>query len=84
VLGLRNTRLYKAEGFFTIGAGFAAIGGVLFATGWTDHADVFSLYNAALTIIWVDRGRTRTLIGRLVLRFRCSNLTSALGGAKSL
>ncbi|HSG53818.1 MAG TPA: hypothetical protein VLA45_00080, partial [Paracoccaceae bacterium] len=51
-----DTRLYKL-GIFTIGAGIAAIGGVLFCNGvGRITPDVFSLYNAALTIIWVIVG----------------------------
>jgi len=75
-----DTRLYKL-GIFTIGAGIAAIGGVLFCNGvGRITPDVFNLYNAALTIIWVIVGGRGTLIGPIAATFGLFYLTSALGG----
>jgi len=75
-----DTRLYKM-GIFTIGAGIAAIGGVLFCNGvGRITPDVFNLYNAALTIIWVIVGGRGTLIGPIAATFGLFYLTSALGG----
>jgi ABC-type branched-subunit amino acid transport system permease subunit len=79
-----DTRLYKL-GIFTIGAGIAAIGGVLFCNGvGRITPDVFSLYNAALTIIWVIVGGRGTLIGPVAATFALFYLTSALGGQSVL
>jgi len=79
-----DTRLYKL-GIFTIGAGIAAIGGVLFCNGvGRITPDVFSLYNAALTIIWVIVGGRGTLIGPVAATFSLFYLTSALGGQSVL
>lgn len=79
-----DTRLYKL-GIFTIGAGIAAIGGVLFCNGvGRVTPDVFSLYNAALTIIWVIVGGRGTLIGPVGATFALFYLTSALGGQSVL
>jgi ABC-type branched-subunit amino acid transport system permease subunit len=75
-----DTRAYKL-GIFTIGAGIAAIGGVLFCNGvGRITPDVFSLYNAALTIIWVIVGGRGTLIGPVIATFALFYLTSSLGG----
>lgn len=75
-----DTRLYKL-GIFTIGAGVAAIGGVLFCNGvGRVTPDVFSLYNAALTIIWVIVGGRGTLIGPIGATFGLFYLTASLGG----
>ena len=58
-----DSRAYKL-GKFTIGAGSSAVGGVLFANGvGRVTPDSFSLFNAALTIIWVTVGGRGTLIG---------------------
>ncbi len=79
-----DSRLYKL-GIFTIGAGIAAIGGVLFCNGvGRITPDVFSLYNAALTIIWVIVGGRGTLIGPVGATFALFYLTSALGGQSLL
>ncbi|MGR3505679.1 MAG: ABC transporter permease subunit [Paracoccaceae bacterium] len=79
-----DTRLYKL-GIFTIGAGIAALGGVLFCNGvGRITPDVFSLYNAALTIIWVIVGGRGTLIGPIGATFALFYLTSALGGQSLL
>lgn len=75
-----DSRLYKL-GVFTIGAGIAAIGGVLFCNGvGRVTPDVFSLYNAALTIIWVIVGGRGTLIGPIGATFGLFYLTASLGG----
>ncbi|MFN3646591.1 MAG: ABC transporter permease subunit [Gemmobacter sp.] len=79
-----DARAYKL-GIFTIGAGIAAIGGVLFANGvGRVTPDVFSLFNAALTIIWVIVGGRGTLIGPIGATFALFYLTSALGGQSVL
>lgn len=79
-----DTRLYKL-GIFTIGAGVAGLGGVLFCNGvGRITPDVFSLYNAALTIIWVIVGGRGTLIGPVFATFALFYLTSALGGQNVL
>ena len=79
-----DTRLYKL-GIFTISAGIAAIGGVLFCNGvGRITPDVFNLYNAALTIIWVIVGGRGTLIGPVAATFGLFYLTSALGGQSVL
>jgi branched-chain amino acid transport system permease protein len=46
--------------------------------------DVFNLYNAALTIIWVIVGGRGTLIGPIAATFGLFYLTSALGGQSVL
>jgi ABC-type branched-subunit amino acid transport system permease subunit len=75
-----DARAYKL-GIFTIGAGIAAIGGVLFCNGvGRVTPDVFSLFNAALTIIWVIVGGRGTLIGPIGATFALFYLTSSLGG----
>lgn len=79
-----DTRAYKL-GIFTIGAGIAAIGGVLFCNGvGRITPDVFSLYNAALTIIWVIVGGRGTLIGPVIATFALFYLTSSLGAQSQL
>ncbi|MDO9525730.1 MAG: branched-chain amino acid ABC transporter permease [Gemmobacter sp.] len=79
-----DTRAYKL-GIFTIGAGIAAVGGVLFCNGvGRITPDVFGLYNAALTIIWVIVGGRGTLIGPIIASFALFYLTSALGGQSLL
>ncbi len=75
-----DSRLYKL-GIFTIAAGIAAIGGVLFCNGvGRITPDVFNLYNAALTIIWVIVGGRGTLIGPIIATFGLFYLTASLGG----
>ncbi len=79
-----DTRLYKL-GIFTISAGIAAIGGVLFCNGvGRITPDVFSLHSAALTIIWVIVGGRGTLIGPIAATFGLFYMTSALGGQSLL
>ena len=79
-----DTRAYKL-GIFTVGAGIAAVGGVLFCNGvGRVTPDVFGLYNAALTIIWVIVGGRGTLIGPIIASFALFYLTSALGGQSLL
>ena len=79
-----DSRLYKL-GIFTISAGIAAVGGVLFCNGvGRITPDVFNLYNAALTIIWVIVGGRGTLIGPIAATFGLFYLTSALGGQSLL
>jgi len=79
-----DTRLYKL-GIFTIGAAIAGLGGVLFCNGvGRITPDVFSLYNAALTIIWVIVGGRGTLIGPVGASFGLFYLTSSLGGQSVL
>ena len=78
VLGY-DTRLYKL-GIFTLGAGIAAVGGVLFANGVGQVTpDIFNLYNSALTIIWVIVGGRGTLIGPIAGAFALFYLTASLG-----
>ncbi|MEX2518119.1 MAG: branched-chain amino acid ABC transporter permease [Paracoccaceae bacterium] len=79
-----DARAYRL-GMFSIGAGVAAVGGVLFANGvGRVTPDVFSLYNAALTIIWVIVGGRGTLIGPIGATFGLFYLTAALGGQSLL
>lgn len=74
-----DTRLYKL-GIFTIGAAIAGLAGVIFVNGITRVTpDVFQLYNAALTIIWVIVGGRGTLIGPILAAFALFYLTSWLG-----
>ncbi len=74
-----DTRLYKL-GIFAVGAGIAGLAGVLFCNGvGRVTPDVFNLYNAALTIIWVIVGGRGTLIGPVLGAFGLFYLTSALG-----
>ena len=75
-----DIRAYKL-GIFTIGAGIAAVGGVLFCNGvGRITPDIFNLYNAALTIIWVIVGGRGTLIGPIGATFALFYVTSTLGG----
>jgi ABC-type branched-subunit amino acid transport system permease subunit len=79
-----DTRAYKL-GIFTIGAGIAAIGGVLFCNGvGRVTPDVFGLYNAALVIIWVIVGGRGTLAGPVVASFALFYLTSFLGSKANI
>ena len=74
-----DVRLYKL-GIFAFGAGLAGFAGVLFCNGvGRVTPDVFNLYNAALTIIWVIVGGRGTLIGPILGAFGLFYLTSALG-----
>ena len=74
-----DVRLYKL-GIFAVGAGLAGLAGVLFCNGvGRVTPDVFNLYNAALTIIWVIVGGRGTLIGPILGAFGLFYLTSALG-----
>jgi branched-chain amino acid transport system permease protein len=79
-----DTRAYKL-GIFTVGAAVAGLGGVLFCNGvGRITPDVFSLYNAALTIIWVIVGGRGTLIGPVFATFALFYLTTSLGGQSVL
>jgi branched-chain amino acid transport system permease protein len=79
-----DTRVYKL-GIFTIGAGIAAVGGVLFCNGvGRVTPDVFGLYNAALVIIWVIVGGRGTLAGPVIASFALFYLTAFLGGQSVL
>ena len=79
-----DTRAYKL-GIFTIGAGLAGLAGVLFVNGVTRVTpDVFNLYNASLTIIWVIVGGRGTLIGPILGAFGLFYLTAWLGTTASL
>ncbi|MEL7471215.1 MAG: branched-chain amino acid ABC transporter permease [Pseudomonadota bacterium] len=79
-----DTRLYKL-GIFTIGAAVAGLAGVLFSNGiGRVTPDVFNLYNAALTIIWVIVGGRGTLIGPILGAFGLFYLTSSLGSQSVL
>ena len=74
-----DTRAYKL-GIFTVGAGIAGLAGVLFCNGvGRVTPDVFNLYNASLTIIWVIVGGRGTLIGPILGAFGLFYLTSSLG-----
>ena len=74
-----DVRRYKL-GIFAVGAGLAGLAGVLFCNGvGRVTPDVFNLYNAALTIIWVIVGGRGTLIGPILGAFGLFYLTSALG-----
>ena len=74
-----DVRLYKL-GIFAAGAGIAGLAGVLFCNGvGRVTPDVFNLYNAALTIIWVIVGGRGTLVGPVLGAFALFYLTSALG-----
>jgi branched-chain amino acid transport system permease protein len=79
-----DTRAYKL-GIFTIGAGIAGLAGVLFCNGvGRVTPDVFNLYTAALTIIWVIVGGRGTLIGPVLGAFGLFYLTGALGSQSTL
>ena len=74
-----DVRLYRL-GIFSIGAAIAGLAGVLFCNGvGRVTPDVFNLYNAALTIIWVIVGGRGTLIGPILGAFGIFYLTAALG-----
>lgn len=65
---------------FAIGGGIAGAGGVLFANGvGRVTPDMFSLYNTALTIIWVIVGGRGTLIGPVLGALALFYLTTGLG-----
>ena len=74
-----DVRLYKL-GIFVVGAGIAGLAGVLFCNGvGRVTPDVFNLYNAALTIIWVIVGGRGTLVGPILGAFALFHLTAVLG-----
>jgi len=74
-----DVRLYKLL-IFTIAAGIAALGGVIYVNGTTRVTpEVFSLYNSALAIIWVIVGGRGTLIGPVLGAFALFYLTASLG-----
>jgi branched-chain amino acid transport system permease protein len=74
-----DIRFYKLA-LFTIGGAIAGIGGVIFCNGvGRVSPDVFSLHNAALTIIWVIVGGRGTLVGPVLGAFALFYLTSFLG-----
>jgi urea transport system permease protein len=67
-------------GLFAIGGGIAGIAGVLFANGvGRVTPELFNLYNAALTIIWVIVGGRGTLIGPILGALALFYLISGLG-----
>ena len=79
-----DTRLYKI-GIFSISAGIAGLGGVLFCVGVTRVTpDVFSLGQSALAIIWVIVGGRATLIGPVLATFVLYFLTASLGSQQFL
>ena len=74
-----DVRLYKLI-MFAIGGGIAGLAGVIFANGiGRVTPDIFSLYNTALTIIWVIVGGRGTLIGPIFGAIALFYLTSSLG-----
>jgi len=74
-----DIRLYKLI-MFAIGGGIAGLAGVIFANGiGRVTPDIFSLYNTALTIIWVIVGGRGTLIGPIFGAIALFYLTSTLG-----
>ena len=74
-----DVRFYRL-GIFTIGAAVAGLAGVLFCNGvGRVTPDMFNLYNAALTIIWVIVGGRGTLVGPILAAFGLFYLTAALG-----
>ena len=74
-----DIRFYKLA-LFTVGGAVAGIAGVIFCNGvGRVSPDVFSLHNAALTIIWVIVGGRGTLIGPVLGAFGLFYLTSFLG-----
>lgn len=74
-----DVRLYKLL-LFTIAAAIAGLGGVIYVNGTTRVTpEVFSLYNSALTIIWVIVGGRGTLIGPILGAFALFYLTASLG-----
>jgi branched-chain amino acid transport system permease protein len=79
-----DARAYKL-GIFTVSAGIAGLAGVFFCNGvGRITPDVFGLYNAALTIIWVIVGGRGTLIGPIIAAFGLFYLTASLGGQQTL
>ncbi len=79
-----DTRLYKL-GIFVVGAALAGLAGVLFCVGVTRVTpDVFNLYTASLTIIWVIVGGRGTLIGPILGAFGLYYLTEWLGKTASI
>jgi branched-chain amino acid transport system permease protein len=74
-----DVRLYKLV-MFAIGGGIAGLAGVIFANGiGRVTPDMFSLYNTALTIIWVIVGGRGTLIGPIFGAVALFYLISSLG-----
>jgi branched-chain amino acid transport system permease protein len=74
-----DIRFYKLA-LFTVGGAVAGVGGVIFCNGvGRVSPDVFSLHDAALTIIWVIVGGRGTLIGPVLGAFGLFYLTSFLG-----
>lgn len=74
-----DVRLYKLL-IFSIAAGIAALGGVIYVNGTTRVTpEVFSLYNSALAIIWVIVGGRGTLVGPILGAFALFYLTASLG-----
>jgi ABC-type branched-subunit amino acid transport system permease subunit len=74
-----DVRAYKL-GLFAISGGLAGLAGILFVNGvGRVTPDVFSLYNTALTIIWVIVGGRGTLIGPILGAFALFYLISWLG-----
>ncbi len=74
-----DIRRYKLL-VFTIGGGLAGLAGVLIANGiGRVTPDLFNLYNAALTIIWVIVGGRGTLIGPIIGAVGMFYLTFFLG-----
>jgi branched-chain amino acid transport system permease protein len=79
-----DTRAYKLA-MFTIGAAIAGLAGVMFCQGiGRVTPDVFNLYTAALTIIWVIVGGRGTLIGPILGAFLLFYLTAQLGSQSTL
>ena len=79
-----DTRLYKL-GIFTIGAAMAGLAGVVFCSAISRVTpDVFNLYTASLTIIWVIVGGRGTLIGPVLAAFGLFYLTKSLGTQQTL
>jgi len=74
-----DIRFYKLA-LFAVGGGIAGAAGILFANGvGRVTPDLFNLYNAALTIIWVIVGGRGTLIGPILGAFALFYFTSGLG-----
>jgi ABC-type branched-subunit amino acid transport system permease subunit len=74
-----DVRFYKLA-MFTVGGAVAGVAGVIFCNGvGRVSPDVFSLHNAALTIIWVIVGGRGTLIGPVLGAVGLFYLTSFLG-----
>ena len=74
-----DVRFYKLV-MFAIGGGIAGLAGVIFANGiGRVTPDIFSLYNTALTIIWVIVGGRGTLIGPIFGAVALFYLISSLG-----